>query len=152
MVHALIPEEPMIVILYSPGGQALELERQLWLGALREAEAMGWRPEGTGAPPRLLGTPGGEPWQGDYRRPCGQEVRREDALAFGLALGRASTAEFGGLRDFSLKSGFLICEPSDGWHSTADLLALGRQVGLKPGEAGREECEPEQAALGSAKT
>lgn len=151
VVHALLPGEAKIVILYSPLGQALELERQLWLDALREAEVMGWRPEGTGAPPRLLGTRGGEPWQGDYGRPCGQEVRREDALEFGLALGRAGTAEFGAVRDFSLKSGFLICEPSDGWHSPADLLTLARRVGVKEGKAGREECAPEHIPLGAAK-
>lgn len=141
MVRALIHIELVVVILYSPAGEAFPLERRLWLAALREAEVMGWKPAGTCAPPRLLGARSGQPWQGDYRKPCGQEVRREDALEFGLALGRLGKSKFDALRDFSLKSGFLICEPPEGWQPPADLLSLGQQAGLKAGAKVREKGE-----------
>jgi hypothetical protein len=62
-----------------------------WALALTVAERSGWRPAGTPKPESWDDANG--PWQGEYAIQCGQQVTREDALAFAAALDRAISSD-----------------------------------------------------------
>jgi hypothetical protein len=128
-----------IVVLYNPLGRTLLLERGFWHTALFEALAMGWRPTGTVAPPRRLGIKTKDQWQGDYLELSGQEMTRNDALEFGLALGRTRKIEFDDLCAFSLASGFLICEPAEELQEKISRFNMGKSAGVEVSEAAAEE-------------
>ncbi len=94
----------------------------------------GWSPAGTLAPPRGMWELDEENWSGSYERPLGQEVRREDARRFGEGLGLAREAEFDGLREFSLVSGFLVCEAATQRGMGQGLSRLAIAVGFRRGQ------------------
>lgn len=119
------------VALYHPTGRSLLLSAMCWRRALECARMHGWSPAGTLAPPRGMWELDEENWSGDYERPLGQEVRREDARLFGEALGVAGDAEFGGLREFSLVSGFLVCEAATQQGMGQGLSLLATAVGFR---------------------
>lgn len=125
-----------MVVLYHPNGRSLELDQELWRKALECARGQGWRATGTLAPPQTLGERGVERWDGGYEQPLGQEVVREDARRFGMALGLADRREFDRLREFSLEAGFIVCDVNPTRAPGAGLAQLGRYVGWRR-EAGK---------------
>ena len=57
------------------------LSLEAWGSLLALAEASGWKPEGTKAPPSML-----IDWDGSYNAVAGQRVSDDDALALGVAI------------------------------------------------------------------
>ena len=119
------------VLLYGNLGQSFALPQNDWQQVLAEAQRNGWRPAGTHAPPRPLGSRNTPlTWSGSYGQPCGQTILPHDVeqISQALAAVSESKAEIAAIRSFLEecgRGGLLICDAaSPEVRMNCDLQAL----------------------------
>jgi hypothetical protein len=115
------------IALFDVSGRMLRVGAGAWETALNAARANGWKPAGTGAPPRALMGARETAWDGRYVEPMGQYTGAADAARFAQALAKAVVRGGGDqgmaeLASFAARGSFIICAQED------SLEALGRSI------------------------